>query len=214
VSDRELDSPLRERKVRGRRIRRTAANAVLTTVVDTWGRPWTPRCPSRSSSLIRRTVVDSCGPGNPPEKRKADCSAAVSAAGDARRVGAAGWRSAAELCRTGSSGAAARRRARRQRRALPWEARPAHAGPRFGSARRSRWLKRTRSGAVASHSLPIVQLTVAALRASPGVANADGASATPWRRSRLPGSRRLRRIGGTSRTGVVAGPARRFGIAL
>src|SRR5689334_346170 len=51
-------------------MQRPAANAVLTTVVDTWGRSWTLRCPSRSSGLIRRTAVDSCGPGHSPEKRK------------------------------------------------------------------------------------------------------------------------------------------------
>ena len=49
--------------------REPAANAVLTTVVDTWGRSWTPGCPSRSSGLIRRTAVDSRGPGRSPEKR-------------------------------------------------------------------------------------------------------------------------------------------------
>ena len=56
------DSPPREWKVGG--IQRPAANAVLTTVVDAWGRSWTPRCPSRSSGLIRRTAVDSRGPGH------------------------------------------------------------------------------------------------------------------------------------------------------
>ena len=50
-------------------VQRPAANALLTTVVDTWGRSWTPRCPSRSSGLIRRTAVDSCGRGRSPEKR-------------------------------------------------------------------------------------------------------------------------------------------------
>src|SRR5690349_21598469 len=45
-----------------------AANAVLTTAVDTWGRPWTPRCPIGPSGLIRWTAVDSRGPGHPPEK--------------------------------------------------------------------------------------------------------------------------------------------------
>ena len=48
-----------------------AANAVLTTVVDVWGRSWTPRCLSRSSGLIRWTVVDSCGRGRSPENRTA-----------------------------------------------------------------------------------------------------------------------------------------------
>jgi len=45
------------------------ANAVLTTVVDAWGQPWTPRCPSASSGLLRRSVVDSSGPEHSPEKR-------------------------------------------------------------------------------------------------------------------------------------------------
>ena len=40
-------------------------------VVDACGRSWTPRCPSRSSGLIRRTVMDSCGPEHSPENRKA-----------------------------------------------------------------------------------------------------------------------------------------------
>jgi hypothetical protein len=55
------DSPLGERKVRARRVQRPDANTVLTTAVDTWGRSGTPRCPNRSSGLIRRTVVDSRG---------------------------------------------------------------------------------------------------------------------------------------------------------
>jgi hypothetical protein len=67
----------------GSRIQRPAANAVLTTVVDAQGRSWTPKCPRSSSGLIRRTAVDSCGPGRSPEKRKADYSAAISAASDA-----------------------------------------------------------------------------------------------------------------------------------
>ena len=44
-----------------------AANAVLTTAVDAWGRSWTPRCPNRPSGLIRRTAVDSRGRGHSPE---------------------------------------------------------------------------------------------------------------------------------------------------
>ena len=52
-----------------RRLEMPVANAVLTTVVDTWSRPWTPRCPSRSSGQIRRTAVDSCRPGRSPENR-------------------------------------------------------------------------------------------------------------------------------------------------
>jgi hypothetical protein len=64
-------SPPQRRKVSSRRIQMPAANAVLTTVVDTRGRSRTPRCPSGSSGLIRWTVVDSCGPGHSPEKPKA-----------------------------------------------------------------------------------------------------------------------------------------------
>jgi hypothetical protein len=37
-----------ERKVRGRRTQRPAANTVLTTAVETWGRSWTPRCPEQA----------------------------------------------------------------------------------------------------------------------------------------------------------------------
>src|SRR5215472_13351014 len=68
------DSWQDKRKVRGRRVQRPAANAVLTTAVDTWGRSWTPRCPSRSSGLLRRTAVDSRGPGNSPENREVACA--------------------------------------------------------------------------------------------------------------------------------------------
>src|SRR5580704_6748606 len=50
-----------ERKVIGLRLQRSAANAVLTTVVDAWGQSWTPRCPGRSSGLIRWAVVGSPG---------------------------------------------------------------------------------------------------------------------------------------------------------
>jgi hypothetical protein len=53
---------------------RPTANALLTTVADGWGRPWTPRCRKSSSGLFRRTVVDACGCGNPSEKRKVDSS--------------------------------------------------------------------------------------------------------------------------------------------
>ena len=52
-----------------RRIQRSAANAVLTTVVDTWGRSWTPRCLIGSSSLLRWAAVDLRGPRHSPEKR-------------------------------------------------------------------------------------------------------------------------------------------------
>ena len=62
-----LDSPLRERKVRGRRIQRPVASAALTTVVDAWGRSWTPRRPDSSCGLLRRTAVDSCGPEQSPD---------------------------------------------------------------------------------------------------------------------------------------------------
>jgi len=53
----------------GLRLQRPAANAVLTAVVDAWGQSWTPRCLSRPSGLIRRTVMDSRGPGHSPGKR-------------------------------------------------------------------------------------------------------------------------------------------------
>src|SRR6476659_10011950 len=53
----------------GSRIQRRAANAVLTAVVDTWGRSWTPRCPGGSSGLLRWPAVDSRGPGRSPENR-------------------------------------------------------------------------------------------------------------------------------------------------
>jgi hypothetical protein len=56
-------------------MQRPAANAVLTTDVDTWGRFWTQRCPSRSSGLLRGTAVDSRGPGHSPEKRTVGGSA-------------------------------------------------------------------------------------------------------------------------------------------
>ncbi len=59
-------------------IPRPTTNAVLTTVVDAWGRSWTSRCPIKPSGLLRWIVVDSCGPGRSPEKRKADRSTAVS----------------------------------------------------------------------------------------------------------------------------------------
>src|SRR5690348_1648646 len=55
----------------GRRIQRPVANAVLTTVLDTWGRSWTPKCPSESSGLLRWPAVDSRGPDNSPENRTA-----------------------------------------------------------------------------------------------------------------------------------------------
>ena len=54
-----------------RRMKRPVANTALTTVVDSWGRSWTPRCPGSSSGLFRRTVVDSRGPGHSPENRTA-----------------------------------------------------------------------------------------------------------------------------------------------
>ena len=41
-----------------------------TAAVDTWGRLRTPVCPGISSSLLRRTVVDSCETRKPPENRK------------------------------------------------------------------------------------------------------------------------------------------------
>ena len=50
--------------------KKPSANTVLTTAMDAWGRPWAPRSPESSSGLVRRPVMDSCGPGNSPEKRK------------------------------------------------------------------------------------------------------------------------------------------------
>ena len=44
------------------------AHALLTTAVDTCGRPWTPRCPSMLSGLFKQTAVDSCGSENPSEQ--------------------------------------------------------------------------------------------------------------------------------------------------
>ena len=64
------------------------------------------------------------GLGSSPGKRKADCSAAVSAVSDARLSGL--------YCRIRPYWIKRRLAAplaRRQRRALPWEARPPHAGP-------------------------------------------------------------------------------------
>ena len=54
--------------------RSSVANAVQTTVVDTWGQSWMPRCPGRSSGLIRWPVVDSPELAKPPEKRKVGSS--------------------------------------------------------------------------------------------------------------------------------------------
>jgi hypothetical protein len=44
--------------------------------------------------------------------------------------------------------------ARRQRRALPWETRSAHAGPRIAGTRRPRWLSGQPPGAATSPSSP------------------------------------------------------------
>jgi hypothetical protein len=52
--------------------KRPTANALLTTAVDRWRRPWTPECPDAASDLLRRTVVDSYGSGNHSEKRTVD----------------------------------------------------------------------------------------------------------------------------------------------
>jgi hypothetical protein len=50
------------------------ANALLTTVLETWGRSWTPARPKASYGPVRWTVVDSTGPANPPEKWKVGSS--------------------------------------------------------------------------------------------------------------------------------------------
>jgi len=63
-------SPPQKQEVRDRRIQRTTASVVLTTIVNTRGRSWTPRCPSRSCGLLMRPPVDSRGPGHSPERRK------------------------------------------------------------------------------------------------------------------------------------------------
>src|ERR1700750_2548246 len=47
--------------------------------------------------------------------------------------------------------------ARRQRRALPWEARPAHAGPHADGPRRSAWHVREPAGDAAYSRLPFRQ---------------------------------------------------------
>jgi hypothetical protein len=47
------------------------ANAMLTTAVETWGRPWTPRAARVPYALVSRAVVDWPGLAKPPEKRKA-----------------------------------------------------------------------------------------------------------------------------------------------
>jgi hypothetical protein len=68
--------PASEAEGQGSPDRGPVANAALTTVVDAWGRARTPGCLTRSSGLIRRTVVDSCGPAHPPEKQTVEGQAA------------------------------------------------------------------------------------------------------------------------------------------
>jgi hypothetical protein len=131
-------TPPQKRKVRGRRIQRPAANAVLTTALDTLGRSWTPRCPGRSSGLIRRTAMDSRGPGHSPEKRNASDSATVPARTmpALHKTRSTGYASCvAELGRTRSRRLrCAPPLARRQRRALalggPARRTPGHPGAR------------------------------------------------------------------------------------
>jgi hypothetical protein len=43
--------------------------------MDAGEQPWTLRCRNLSFGLLRRPVVDSCGRGNSPEKRKVGGSA-------------------------------------------------------------------------------------------------------------------------------------------
>jgi hypothetical protein len=62
------------------------ANAVLTTIMDAGSQSWTPRCPSRSSGLIRWSAVDSRGPGHSPENRKASLAEPSGASIYPRRV--------------------------------------------------------------------------------------------------------------------------------
>jgi hypothetical protein len=117
-------------------VQRPPANAVLTTVVDTWGRSWTPICPGRSSRLIRRTAVDSRGLGHSPEKRKARPAEPLRASAPSvacARVSRLS-RCAAELSRTGSRRRRLRRRGRRQRPASALAARPGARRPRLPAA--------------------------------------------------------------------------------
>ena len=105
--------PASEAEGQDRRVQRPAANAVLTTVVDTWGRFWTPRCLSRSSGPLRWAVVDLCGPGHSPEKRTVEdqCRSAVTAGAPMAAISLS-WRRRAECLprgtwsgsRTGTSG--------------------------------------------------------------------------------------------------------------
>jgi len=54
--------------------------------MDAWGRRWTPRCPDVSPGLLRRTVVDLCGRGNPSEKRKIGGPLSTTPCGGARNI--------------------------------------------------------------------------------------------------------------------------------
>ena len=95
--------PASEAEGQDRRVQRPAANAVLTTVVDTWGRFCTPRCLSRSSGPLRWAVVDLCGPGHSPEKRTVEdqCRSAVTAGAPMAAISLS-WRRRAECLPRGT----------------------------------------------------------------------------------------------------------------
>jgi hypothetical protein len=62
--ERALRTPSGRCRPKYTRCCRLRRNAAPTTVVDTWGRLWTPRYLGGSSGLLRRIAVDSCGPGH------------------------------------------------------------------------------------------------------------------------------------------------------
>jgi hypothetical protein len=62
------------------------ANELLTTVLDGCGSRWTLKTAHTSDDEVRHTALDPPGSAKPPQRRTADCSGAVSTAGDARRV--------------------------------------------------------------------------------------------------------------------------------
>ena len=101
LSDRASLTPRHESGRSGSPDTGPAANAVLTTAVDAWGRSWTPRCPSRSSGLIRRTVVDSRGRGHSPDNRKLDRRLSSRRAGRCRSLRIRGWASGSLPCSRG-----------------------------------------------------------------------------------------------------------------
>src|SRR5271156_1779590 len=60
LSDSQADSPAP-----------TLLTDLLTTAVDAWRQPWTPRSASEPYGPVSWTVMDLPGPAQPPEKRKA-----------------------------------------------------------------------------------------------------------------------------------------------